>query len=80
MATRSPPATFLFKLSRSGSEEATSLLACRSRRGESQKLLNVLANGHRTQDVQEDEGTLGVVVPGQVAMTQALDPGDGSER
>lgn len=69
----------LLELAWRRSKQSTGLLASRPRRCKSQQLLDVLANGHGTQDVQEDEGTLSVVVPGQVAMAQSLDPGDGRE-
>lgn len=69
----------LLELAWRRSKQSTGLLASRPRRCKSQQLLDVLANGHGTQDVQEDEGTLSVVVPGQVAMAQSLDPGDGCE-
>lgn len=74
------PILSLLKLSRRRSKQASGLLAGSPRRGKAEQLLNVLANRHRAQDVQEDEGTLGVIVPGQVAMAEALDPGDWSER
>lgn len=39
-----------------------------------------LANGHGTEDVQEDEGTVRGVIPQQVSMRQSLDVGEGGER
>ncbi len=39
-----------------------------------------LAYGHGAEDVEEDEGAVGVVVAGQTAVRQALHPGDGLER
>lgn len=64
----------LLKLARSRSEETATLLGCCPRRCEAQNLLHVLADGHRAEDVQEDEGTLVVVFAGKIAMAQALNP------
>lgn len=69
----------LLELARSGSEHATTLFAGGTGRSKAQHLLDVLADGHGAQDVQEDERALGVVVSGQVTVAQSLDPGDRSE-
>ena len=38
-----------------------------------------LSDGHGAEDVEEDEGAVGEVLPQKVAMGQALDVGDGGE-
>jgi len=42
--------------------------------------LDVLPNGHRAQNVKEDEGAVCVVIPRQVAVRQPLDPRYRGER
>ena len=39
-----------------------------------------LADGHGAEDVEEDEGAVGIIFPHQVSMRQTLDPTDWSER
>lgn len=39
-----------------------------------------LPNGHGAEDIQEDEGAVGGVIPQQVSMRQSLDVGKGCER
>ena len=51
-------------------------LKCRGTRA----LAPHLPNGHGTEDVQEDEGAVGAVVPQQVPVRQALDVGERGER
>lgn len=46
---------------------------------EAQRLLDVLSDGHRAEDVEEDEAAVGHVVPQQVPVAQSLHPVDGSE-
>lgn len=58
----------LLKLSRRWSEQSSGLLAGGTRRCKAQHLLDVLPDGHRAEDVEKDEGTLGVVIAGQVSM------------
>lgn len=36
----------------------------------------ILPNGHGAQDVEENEGAFGVVISGQVAVAETLDPRD----
>jgi hypothetical protein len=35
-----------------------------------------LSNSHRTENVKEDEATVGEIIAGKIAMTQALNPTD----
>lgn len=46
---------FLFELTGSRSEEATALFASCSRWRKAEQFLNVLSNGHRAQNVEENE-------------------------
>lgn len=74
------PLRALLKLSGRRSEESSGLLAGGPRRSKAEQLLDVLTDGHRAQNVQEDERTLGVVLTGKITVGQSLDPGDWSER
>ena len=65
---------------RRGAEEVAALLGGGARRREAEQLLNVLPDRHGAEDVEEDERTVSVVLAGQVAVRQALDPRDGRER
>ena len=56
------------------------LFASCSGRGETQCLLNVLSDGHGTEDIEEDEATVSHVVAQEVPVTQALHPVDGGKR
>jgi len=47
--------------------------------GEAKGLLDVLADGHGAQDVQEDEAAVGHVVTQKVPVTESLNPVDGRE-
>ena len=53
------------------------MLGSRSGRSEAEDLLNVLTNGHGAQDVEEDEGAVGHVFARQIAVRNALEPGNG---
>lgn len=70
----------LLELAGSRVEEATALFGGRARWRKAEQFLDVLAHRHCAQDVEEDERTLVVVFAGQIAMAEALDPGDGLER
>lgn len=61
------------------SKEVGCLFAGCSRRSESQEFLNVLSNRHRTEDVQEDEGTIRVIFSIQISMRQSLNHWDWNE-
>ena len=47
---------------------------------EAQRLLDVLSDGHGTEDIEEDEATVSHVVAQEVPVTQALHPVDGGKR
>lgn len=66
----------LLELAGSWSEDTAALFSCCPRWGEAEHLLDVLANGHCAQNVQEDEGTLVVVFAGKIAMAESLNPRD----
>lgn len=61
------------------SKDAGTVLAGGARRGEAKHLLDVLSNAHGAQDVEEYEGAVRVIVPQQIAVTEALQPRDGGE-
>lgn len=63
-----------------GSQEASGLFGCSSGGRETEHLLNVLSDGHGAEDVEEDEGAVGVVLAQQVAVRQSLDVGQRRER
>jgi len=67
----------LFELAGSGTKETYALFTGGARWSKAQKLLNVLANGHGAQNVEEDEGAVRVVIAGKIPVAQTLDPGDG---
>jgi len=63
-----------------GSEHPGVVFGRRSGGREAERLLDVLSYAHGTEDVQEDEGAVRVVVPRQVAVTEALQQANGRER
>lgn len=56
-------------------QKSSSLFSGRSGWGQTQHFLNVLSDGHGAEDVEEDEGAVGVVLAQQVAVGKALDVG-----
>ena len=55
------------------------LLAGGPRGSEAQRLLDVLSDGHRAEDVEEYKAAVRHVVAQQVPVAQTLHPVDGSE-
>lgn len=64
----------LFKLARRRPKQSASLLARGTGWSKSEHFLNILSDGHRTEDVEEDERTFGVIFPGQIPVAQSLNP------
>lgn len=60
-------------------EESSALLASSPRWSEAEQFLDVLTNGHRAKNVNENERAFREVVAGQIAMAQSLDPRDWNE-
>ena len=61
--------------------DTVTYLLCRcSGGGEPQGFLDVLSDGHGTEDIEEDEATVSHVVAQEVPVTQALHPVDGGKR